>query len=34
MMGGGMLWGMGLFNHLILAALALAIGASIKYLFN
>lgn len=33
MMGGGMMWGMGLFWLLILVVLVLAIGALIKYLF-
>jgi hypothetical protein len=33
MMGGGMMWGMGLFWLLILAVLVLAAGALIKYLF-
>lgn len=33
MMGGGMMWGMGLFGLLILIVLVLAAGALIKYLF-
>ena len=33
MMGGGIMWGMGLFWLLILVALVLATGALIKYLF-
>jgi len=33
MMGGGMMWGMGLFWLLILVVLVLAAGALIKYLF-
>jgi hypothetical protein len=33
MMGGGMMWGMGLFWLLILIVLVLAAGALIKYLF-
>lgn len=33
MMGGGMMWGIGLFWLLILSVLALAIGALVKYLF-
>ncbi len=32
-MGGGMMWGMGVFWLLILILLLLAIGALIKYLF-
>lgn len=33
MMGGGMMWGMGLFWLLILVVLVFAAGALIKYLF-
>lgn len=33
MMGGGMMWGMGLFGLLMLLLLVLGIGALIKYLF-
>lgn len=33
MMGGGMMWGMGLFSLLILVVVVLAAGALIKYLF-
>ena len=33
MMGGGMMWGMGLFGLLALIVLVLAAGALIKYLF-
>ncbi len=33
MMGGGMMWGMGLFWFLGLVVLVLAAGALIKYLF-
>ena len=33
MMGGGVMWGMGLFPLLVLAVLVLAAGALIKYLF-
>lgn len=33
MMGGGMMWGMGLFWLLILVVLVLAAGALVKYLF-
>ncbi len=33
MMGGGMMWGIGLFWLLILVVLVLAAGALIKYLF-
>ena len=33
MMGGGMMWGAGLFWFLILSVLALAAGALVKYLF-
>lgn len=33
MMGGGMMWGMGLFWLLILVLLVLAAGAPVKYLF-
>jgi len=33
MMGGGMMWGTGLFWLLILVVLVLAAGALIKYLF-
>ena len=33
MMGGGMIWGVGLFWLLILAVLVLAAGVLIKYLF-
>ncbi len=33
MMGGGMMWGVGLFWLLILVVLVLAAGALIKYLF-
>lgn len=32
-MGGGMMWGMGLFGLLILVVSVLAAGALIKYLF-
>ena len=33
MMGGGMMWGMGLFWFLCLVVLVLAAGALIKYMF-
>lgn len=33
MMGGGMIWGMGLFWLLGLVVLVLAVGALIKYMF-
>ncbi len=33
MMGGGMMWGTGLFSLLILVVLVLAAGALVKYLF-
>ncbi len=33
MMGGGMMWGMGLFGLLLLLLLVLGVGALIKYLF-
>jgi hypothetical protein len=33
MMGGGMMWGMGLFGLLALVVLLLALAALVKYLF-
>jgi hypothetical protein len=33
MMGGGMMWGMGLFGLLVLVVLLLALAALVKYLF-
>jgi hypothetical protein len=33
MMGGGMMWGMGLIALLIVAVLALGVAALVKYLF-
>ena len=33
MMGGGMMWGMGLFGLLMLLLLVLGVGALVKYLF-
>jgi hypothetical protein len=33
MMGGGMMWGMGLFGLLVLVLLVLLVAALVKYLF-
>jgi len=33
MMGGGMMWGMGLFGLLVIVILVLAAAALVKYLF-
>lgn len=34
MMGGGMMWGMGIVGILVIAVLVLVIGALLKYLFR
>jgi hypothetical protein len=34
MMGGGMMWGMGLFGFLLIVLLLLGIAALLKYLFG
>ncbi len=34
MMGGGMMWGMGLISLLLVVVLVLAAAASVKYLFG